>query len=88
MQELDRARAHLLLTQDSFRHARCLRLPWADTAEQHFLAALSWVWDAQERQTEEAAQWLHDRMERALIETLAKNTKPTFKTRISTYAPA
>lgn len=50
--ELERARQHLLLTQSAFQRARLNRQPWVLTAEQHFLAALSWVWDAQERARE------------------------------------
>lgn len=52
MTELEHARTHLHETQSALQNARSSDLPWAKTAENHFLAALSWVWDAQERSRE------------------------------------
>jgi hypothetical protein len=52
MTELERARAHLAFCQDDLHYCRG-NLPYSrgayKAAERHFLAALSWVWDAQER---------------------------------------
>lgn len=51
--ELSRARAHLLTAQRLLKHFRQLKGPiWADQrerAEDGFLAALSWVWEEQEK---------------------------------------
>jgi hypothetical protein len=49
--ELERARQHLSAAQVSLRYARRLKLSYSARrgTEAHFLAALSWVWDAQQR---------------------------------------
>ena len=49
--ELERARAHLRTTQDCFHRRRAMKMSGVvlDEARVKVLAALSWVWDAQER---------------------------------------
>ena len=52
MTELEQARAHLRRCQDRFHHRRALGVGDVvrEEAEAAVLAALSWVWDAQERE--------------------------------------
>lgn len=52
MTELEQARAHLRISQLNLFEIRRVHKgsqPWLDQAKQRVLAALSWVWDAQER---------------------------------------
>jgi hypothetical protein len=53
--ELEQARAHLLNMQGMLRNARLRHapLPWVDRRENAVLAALSWVWEAQQRMLRE-----------------------------------
>lgn len=54
MTELERARAHLLTCQNSLRIYRCAQSPWEQCGgawyETLVLAALTWVWEEQEKE--------------------------------------
>lgn len=51
MSDLERARAHLLYCQSQLARAREFRWvgEYTQNVERHFLAALSWVWEEQEK---------------------------------------
>jgi leucyl aminopeptidase (aminopeptidase T) len=73
MTELEHARTYLRKAQRSLadrRAYRCVRTV-IEEAENMVLAALSWVWDAQERAQRSAVEWLQDKMQRNLQEMLS-----------------
>ena len=57
--ELERARAHMRACQEDLRRARIWdnNVPWRNMQkyEDNFLASLSWLWDAQEREIANSA---------------------------------
>ena len=80
MTELEQARAHLRDCQKALKHARDVSVFeqgqwWPENmkanAERAVLAALSWVWDAQEREAmQDPLAWLNKTMQKAMFETL------------------
>jgi hypothetical protein len=71
MTELEEARAHLQHCQDVLAIGRANGGgAYMDLSERNVLAALSWVWDAQERAERAAVEWLNKELQRRLLELL------------------